>query len=201
MRILVALLLAALAAAGQSIVYTKVFPKSVPAYVKITLTMTGDATYQEEANEAEPVKFRVDATSTGAIFELADKLNHFKDNLESGLKVAKTGDKTYRWENGAASTQTTFNYSTNPDARSLQDWFERITETQRTLEDLQHTYRFDRLGVNDVLLRLEKSWTDKRVVAPGQFVALLDRIHKNEAIVNLARERAANLADAMRAAQ
>lgn len=189
----------ALSASGQRIVYTKVFPKSKPDYVRITIEKSGAATYQETADEPEPDKFQVDTAAASAIFALADKLDHFKPKLESGMKVAKTGDKTYRWEDGTAASEATYNHTTNDDARALQDWFERITECQRILAELQRTLRFDRLGVNDVVLRLNAVVQQKRVVAPQQFIPILDRIAKNESILNMARERAASLSDTFKA--
>lgn len=188
----------ALAADAQRIVYTKAFPKSVPAYVKITLTPAGAGTYQEEMDEANPVIFQADQAATSTIFDLAAKLDHFKAKLESGLKVAKTGDKTYRWEEGGSSNEVTFNHSTDENARALQDWFERITETQRILTDLERSYKYDRLGVNEVLVRLDTAWHQKRVVGADQFVTLLDRIQKNESLLNMARERAGSLSDAIK---
>ena len=192
------LLLTVLPVCAQQIVYTKVFPGSVPAYAKITVTKVGAATYQEDANETEPDKFQLDSASVNEIFALADKLDHFKGKIESGLKVAKTGDKTFRWEDGAASSQATFNFTTDDRAKELLTWFEHITETQRILADLQRTYRYDRLGVNEILLRLDSAWQGKRVVAPDQFVAILDRISKNESLLNMARDRAAALSEAIK---
>ena len=37
---------------------------------------------------------------TSEMFELAERLDHFKKPLESGLKVANMGEKTLRWEGG-----------------------------------------------------------------------------------------------------
>jgi hypothetical protein len=50
------------------------------------------------------------------------------------------------------------------------------------------------------VLRLDAAWSEKRLVGREQFLPLLDRIAKNEAFVNLARDRAARLAAALRAA-
>jgi hypothetical protein len=135
-----------------------------------------------------------------AIFDLADKLGHFKRPLESGLKVAKTGDKTFRWENGGDASEVKFNYSLDENARLLQDWFERISESERAMMSLRRAIRFDKLGVNDAVLRVDTAWAQKRLVGREQFLPLLDRIAKNESFVNIARERAARLADMLRAA-
>ncbi|MBZ5634000.1 MAG: hypothetical protein LAO55_12830 [Acidobacteriia bacterium] len=179
--------------------YTKIFPGSEPAYMAITMDKGGAVTYKE-AKDEEPETFKLEADAVQAIFDLVDKLDHFKRPLESGLKVAKTGDKTFRWENGAESNEAKFNYSLDENAKVLQDWFERISESERALMVLRRAIRFDKLGVNDAVLRVDTAFFQKRLVGREQFVPLLDRIAKNESFVNLARDRAARLADALRAA-
>ena len=59
---------------------------------------------------------------------------------------------------------------------------------------------FDKLGVNDAVLRVDTVWSQKRLVGREQFLPLLDRVAKNETFVNLARDRAARLAAVLRAA-
>jgi hypothetical protein len=66
--------------------------------------------------------------------------------------------------------------------------------------NLRRAIRFDKLGVNDAVLRVDAAWSQKRLVGREQFLPLLDRIAKNESFVNIARERAARLADALRVA-
>ena len=186
------------AADGPRVSFTKVFPGSDPAYMAVTLDKDGTATYRE-AKDEEPETFKLEPEAAAAIFSLADKLDHFKRPLESGLKVAKTGDKTFRWENGSESSEAKFNYSNEEDARTLQDWFERISESERAVMGLRRAIRFDRLGVNDAVLRVDMLWSQKRLVGRDQFLTLLDRVAKNQAFVNLARDRAARLANDMRA--
>ena len=64
---------------------------------------------------------------------------------------------------------------------------------------LRRNIRFDKLGVNDAVLRIDAAWSQKRLVGREQFLPLLDRVAKNETFINLARERAARLATTMRA--
>lgn len=178
--------------------FTKIFPGSDPAYMAATVDRNGAVTYRE-AKDEEPETFQMEPDAVKAIFDLADKLDHFKRPLESGLKVAKTGDKTFRWENGAEASEAKFNYSLDENARTLQDWFERISESERALMLLRRNIRFDKLGVNEAVLRVDAAWTQKRLVGREQFLPLLDRVAKNETFINLARERAARLAGTMRA--
>ena len=52
-------------------------------------------------------------------------------------------------------TEVKFNYSEDPEAKTLLDWFERIAETERALIELERPCRFDKLGVQDAILRIE----------------------------------------------
>jgi hypothetical protein len=189
----------AFAADTPRVIYTKSFPGSDPAYMAITVDKGGAVTYRE-AKDEEPETFQMEPDAVRAIFDLADKLDHFKRPLESGLKVARTGDKVFRWENGAEAGEAKFNYSLDENAKLLQDWFERISESERAMMNLRRAIRFDKLGVNDAVLRVDAACAEKRLVGREQLLPLLDRIAKNEAFVNLARDRAARLAAELRAA-
>jgi hypothetical protein len=111
------------------------------------------------------------------------------------------GLKTFAFEDGGEKHEIQFNYSQDLTAQALQDWFERITETESHFVNLDRTVHYDKLGVNEVLLQLQITWERKRLVAPEQFLPLLDRVAKNESFLHIARERAAELVDAIRKAQ
>jgi hypothetical protein len=192
------LLFAASAYAGPRLVYSKYFKGSVPEYVAITVERGGAATYQEAKEDDNPIKIQLSAADTQTLFDLAQKLDHFQRPLESALKVANMGTKTFAFEDGAEKHSIDFNYSQDTDAQALLDWFERITETEGHFVNLDRTVHFDKLGVNDVLLQLQITWDHKRLVDPGQFLALLDRIANNENFLHIARERAAEIAEAIR---
>jgi hypothetical protein len=187
-----------LAADAPKITYSKSFPKSVPAYVEIWVDKDGRGEYKEAADDENPLKFQLTDQETAEIFGLAGKLDRFTRPLESNLKVAFTGTKTFRWEAGAEKHEVKFNYSLDPAAQQLWDWFERITESELRLVALERAAKFDKLGVNQALLLLEASRDRNRLVAAEQFLPLLDRIVKNESYLHMARERAASLADAFR---
>ena len=189
-----------IAAAEPKITFSKSFPGSVPAYVEITVDKTGAAEYKEDPKDDNPLKFQLQPEETSAIFSLGDRLDHFNHPIESGLKVANMGLKTFRYVPGdGASHEVKFNYSEDPEAKTLLDWFERISETERALIDLERAVRFDKLGVQDAILRIEVTRDQKRLVAERQFLPLLDRVVKNESYLHMARERAAALTESIRA--
>ena len=204
MKLRTALLIAVLAAAACAadvprISFSKSFPGSVPAYFAITVERTGATSYNESQDPDNAEKIQLENSVVTDMFELADRLEHFKKPLESGLKVANMGAKTLRWEAGGDHSQAKFNYSTNEDAKLLTDRFERIAESTQTLLELRRAARHDRLGVNASVLKIQSMWNNKRLVGTAQFLPLLDQVAQDEAYIHMARERAAQIADAIRA--
>jgi hypothetical protein len=114
------------------------------------------------------------------------------------------GLKTFRYEAGGSgqtkATEVQFNYTVDPDGKALADWFERIAESERSLIKLETSVRFDKLGVQEAILRIEVIRDQKQLVAPEQFLPMLDRVAKNESFLHMARERAAALAESIRGA-
>jgi hypothetical protein len=183
--------------ASPRLVFTKSFPGSVPEYVWIGVSKGGALEYKESTKEDEqPVKAQLPDSDATALFSLAEKLGYFKGQLESGLKVANTGKKTFRYEPDAGTpTEAVFNYSLDVNAQQLLEKFEQIAASERAYVDLDRTVHFDKLGVNDALAEIESLWLRKQLTAPLQFVPLLERISSRPAFMHLARERAARLKD------
>jgi hypothetical protein len=185
-----------LCAGTPKLIFTKSFPGSVPEYVRLDIDRTGAFEYRESAKDNQPLRAQLPNSDTAALFSMAEKLGYFKSPLESGLKVANTGKKTFRYENESGSpTEVSFNYSTNETAQQLLDRFEQIAATERAYLELDRTMRYDRLGVNDALAEIESIWLKKQLAAPEQFVPLLTRIASHEAFMHMVRERAAKLKD------
>jgi hypothetical protein len=194
------IIVAGAAIGAPRLYYSKFFKGSVPEYVAITVERDGKATYQEAKDDDNPLRIQLAEADTQELFALADKLDHFQRPIESGLKVANLGVKTFRFEDGAEKHEIQFNYSLDATAQTLLDWFERVSESEQNLVNLERTVKFDHLGVNEALLQLQVTLEHRRVIAPEQFLPLLDRVSKNESFMHIARERAAGMAEAIRKA-
>jgi len=184
---------------SSRLIFTKAFAGSSPPFEEIAIETGGAGTYREDLQDEDPVKFQLPASDAGQMFGLADKLDRFSRPLESGLKVANMGKKTFRLEADAKPSEVSFNYTEDLDARALTEWFERIAETERSYLELQRSVKFDKLGAQQAILRIEILKDQKRLVAPDQFLPLLDRVTKNESFLHMARDRAAALAEWIRA--
>src|SRR5690242_2995400 len=103
------------------IVYTKSFPGSTPEYMEVRLDKSGNAEYRDKADDELPIKFRLNEAEVQEVFQLAEKLDYFRHELEAPLKVAFMGAKTFRYEDGARKTEVKFNYSTEIPAQTLLD--------------------------------------------------------------------------------
>lgn len=191
--LLASFLLPATAADGPRLFYSKTFPGSKPPYMEIRLDHDGHAEYREAPGEEFPTVFRLRPHEARVVWELADKLDHFRRPLESGLKVARMGDKLLRWEQDGERHEAKFNHTLDPDAQLLHDWFERMSESAILQADLERAVKYDRLGVNQAILRIEAAWDRKRLVGVDQYIPLLKRVAANSTYLNMARERAEKL--------
>ena len=195
------LVTAVFGADGPRILYSKSFPGSSPAFVATTVEKTGAVEFRDTPAEENPVRFKLTEAEVAEIFALAEKLDWFRRPLESPLKVAFTGAKSFRYENGAEKSEVKFNFTEDAAGRAIGDWFERITESAELNITLERAAKYDKLGVFKALLQLEATMDRKRLVGAVQFLPMLDRIVKNETYMHTARTRAAGIAEAIRAAQ
>jgi hypothetical protein len=202
MKIFILLLAAVSACAADAprITFSKSFPGSAPPFFAITVERTGAVSYNESEDPDNAENLQLEEHALGEIFALAEKLDYFKKPLESGLKVANMGQKTLRWEQGAEKSEAKFNYSSLEDAKLLADWFERIGDSTRLMLELKRVTRHDKLGVDAAILKVQTLWNNKRLLGTAQFLPLLDQVANNETYIHMARERAAQIADAIRAA-
>ncbi len=184
------------ASGSPRLIYTKSFPGSSPEYLRLTVGSDGALEYSEALKDDRPLRAQLQASDAASLFEMAGKLDDFKTPLESGLKVANTGKKVFRYEDGnGAGFETTFNYSVNPMAQELLRKLEQIAGSERAYLDLDRTIHFDKLGVNDALAEIEELWLHKQLAAPEQFLPLLTRVATHDSFMHLARDRAARLKD------
>jgi hypothetical protein len=189
-----------LAAAEPKISFTKSFPGSIPPYCAVEIAKDGSLVYKESPTDEQPLKTQLQEPDVTVVFGLAEKLGYFKTPIESGLKVANTGKKTFRYESaGGAASETVFNYSTLPEAQQLLDKFENVAASERSYIALDRAVHFDKLGVNDALAEVESLWLRKELAAPLQFIPLLTRISSHEAFMHLVRDRAAKLKEEFQA--
>jgi hypothetical protein len=187
---------------AATVTYQKVFKGSIPEYVDISIRQDGSGTWdiRQLDEDAAPQAFKVSETLAGEIFSLAGQLHDFDGvELDTQRRIAYLGKKTFRYEQGARKTEVTYNYTLNEDAAELQRIFEGLGREEADIQDLQRVMRYDRLGINDVLLRIEADVNANAIPAPENLTPVLDQISSDERYMQIARQRAQSLAQRLRA--
>ena len=188
-----------LPAGAAELFFSRNFPGSAPPYFDITLSSDGAASYREAPDE-DPLEFRVEASTVATLMRRVQALDALAKPIASKRKVAFTGDKTLRFKgDDGRQAEVKFSYTEDVEAQDIVSWFLRAGETARHRIDLERVLRFDRLGVNDALLRLQTSFDRDRVVAPDQLVPVLQEIVGQDRILHLARSRAAAMLEKIQA--
>jgi len=190
--------------AAAEITFRKVFKTSYPEFVEIKINQAGSGTYdiRQLDEDASPQPFEVSAPLAQRIFALAAKLNNFQNvDLDVHRRLANLGAKTLLYQKGAEKHQTDFNYTLDDTATQLVNIFEGLSRQNTDLSDLVRTMRYDHLGVNDVMLQIERDYNNKLLPEPERLLPTLDQLAADEKFIDLARTRARNLATHIRSSQ
>jgi hypothetical protein len=154
----------------------------------------GKGVYREAPDEEDPLTFQLSGEDRDWLFAKAAELDRFNRNVASKRKVAFTGDKILRFESGGETEgEAKFVYTEDAVAAELTTWFLRVSETERHYIAVERAVQFDRLGVNDALLSLHSAYDKGRIVAPAQFLPLLEQVVAQQKIMHQARARASAL--------
>jgi len=183
------------------ITFRKVFKSSYPEFVEIKLKQNGTGVYdiRQMDDDPSPQTLAVSPALAQKIFDLAGKLHDFQGvDLEVHKRLANLGEKTFRYEKGGESHETEFNYTLDNTAAQLLAIFEGLSKQESDLSDLQRTMRYDRLGVNDVVMQIEGDYDNKQLPEPERFLALLDQLAEDTKFIDIARDRARTLAGRIR---
>ncbi|MGB2622138.1 MAG: hypothetical protein WA857_07390 [Candidatus Acidiferrum sp.] len=182
--------------------YRRIFKSSSPEFIEIIVhDDTNAATFEIRQLDEEPgaLPFEVGAPLREKMFELAAQLNHFQGlDLDVHRRIANLGEKTFRWQQGAESHETKFNYTVNTAAAQLMQIFEGLALQQEMVTLLQRRMKYDRLGINDALLQFEIDLDHKLLPEPQRALPELDQIAGDSRFVEIGRQRARALAERIR---
>jgi hypothetical protein len=192
------------AMSGAVVTYRKVFKTSFPEFVEIKVDQSGAGTWdiRQLDEDASPQQFQISAALAQRIFALAGNLHNFQGaDLDVHRRLANLGEKTFTYANGSETHSTTFNYTLDASATQLMNIFEGLARQTTDLSDLTRTMRYDHLGVNDVMKQIEEDYNTKQLPEPELLLPALDQLAGDEKYVDIARQRARNLASKIRAGQ
>ncbi len=198
---------AAPASDSATVSYRFDWPVGVPwTSFSISVQADGKAAFQgsphpeENNSDTDPVRqdFTLSNSNREKIFELAEKLNYFRGDLDSHLKhVAQTGRKTLEYKSPQIQSSATFNWSQNPDVQELVHKFTGIAATIDYGRKLAFQYRFDKLGMDQRLKQLEELQASHDVVELRLIAPILRKIAADPNLMNISRESARHLLENM----
>ena len=204
---LVALILAVTASLAQqsppaTISFSLDFPQSIPDHYVITISSDRHATYDStgkltpESDPGDPFHddFTVSADTCKKIFELAAKVKYFEGQIDSGnKKLASTGVKVLKYEEGSRKTEATYNYSAIPAVQQLTAVFQNISTTLEFGRRLDFFYRHQKLALEDELKHMEESAKSNNLGELQAIAPILQRIAADHSVLNVTRARAQRL--------
>lgn len=186
---------------GATLSYRKVFKDSAPEFVEIKVRENGSGTIdlRRLEDEPDPESLEVSPQLAAKMLEMAAELDHFRNtHLDVRRRVANLGEKTFRYERGREAYETTFNYTVNPTAQQLMQVFEGLARQHEHLTVLNRRIRYDRLGVNDALLKFEVDLNRKIIPEPERLLPTLETIANDTRMIEMTRHRARSLIERIR---
>jgi len=188
------------------------FPGSMPSHYAISLESTGRAAYRSDAptdtmrdpNSLRPgqplptdpymLKFTMTQPTRERIFELAEQLNFFAGKFDyTKRKVASSGVKTLVFADPRRHNETSYNWSENPQIQELTRIFQNISMTLEFGRRIEHDLRYDRLGVDAELRRMEEAQSHKELLELQAVEPVLRRVANDSSVLHVARLRADKL--------
>jgi hypothetical protein len=160
---------------------------------KVRLQADGAGMYSEGA--AADVK-QMPLTVSAATLERLKQGEHAAKNGKCETKaknVAKTGEKTIRYESGDKTAECTFNYSDDAGLMGTTATFTAIADTMQRGERLQHDLRYDRLGLDAEMEALVAAQKDGSAIEIGNIASVLQTVVSDDHVIDRVRRRAARL--------
>ena len=160
---------------------------------KVRLQADGAGTYSEGA--AADAK-QMPLTVSAATLERLKQGEHAAKSGKCETKaknVAKTGEKTIRYEAEERTAECTFNYSDDVGLMGTTAAFMAIADTMQRGERLQHDLRYDRLGLDAEMEALVEAQKSGSAIEIGNIATVLQALVSDEHVIDRVRRRAARL--------
>jgi hypothetical protein len=178
------------------VTFTQTWPEATPPFYSIAVDGSGRTTYVSTPGRAESgnpydVKFVLSEQTRVRIFDLAKQLNYFDGKFDyRKSRIAFTGTKTLKFQNGKTEHETSYNWSDNLALQDLTKLFQNMSETIELGRSVAEKYRFDKLGVDAEMKKLEQATKDDRVAELQAIEPILAKIAKDPGMMNITRHRA-----------
>jgi hypothetical protein len=181
------------------------WPSADPQWYELVVQPDGSALYRslphQDSNSDDPapapykLSFTLSPRSRQTIFALVP-IQRFQGTLDK-IKVAFTGTKIVRYEDGTGLTSTlSYNYSLSPELTRFTELMQGISDTIESAQTLRFQLRFDKLALDATLRSIENLVSIQRFAELQLMEPELNRIANDPSVMNIARQRARRLLQA-----
>jgi hypothetical protein len=115
------------------------------------------------------------------------------ETFESGKKIADLGAKRVSIELPSGKREGTFNFSLRKDITDLSTFFEALINQETIGFDITNAMQFERLSIPKRLEQVENELRANRIADPQGLIPVLEKIEKDQQIMNYARTQAGKL--------
>ena len=160
----------------------------------IQLDADGKGNIQFKRRELESVNQPLQLSATGrekflSLLAATNYLDH-PETFESGRKIADLGKKRISVDLPSGKREGAFNFSLRKDITDLSTFFEGLINQETLAFDIGNAIQFERLSIPKRLEQLENEFKSNRIADPERLIPLLERIEKDQQIMNYARTNA-----------
>lgn len=192
------------AAESATVTFSLDFPNSDPDHYSITVQSDGHARYEcsakvsESSDERETyeTEFNFSDATRARIFDLTARAHYFSGKVDSGnRKLAFTGAKKLIYKDAQRETSAPYNFSSDPTIQQLTTLFQSVDATLEFGRRLAHYHRYQKLALDDELKQMEDQARRGQLVELQAVKPILQEIHDDASVVNVARARAQRIMD------
>lgn len=173
--------------------FSKTLKGGSPEYLEVRIDANGRGTYQSRSSQdaVMPVSLQVSAPTSAQIFSLAKSLNYFHSlDLDTHHKIADMGLKTLTYQNGNEVNQVQFNYTEKRAGQRLTDIFEKISNVEERISELEHAMKYDRLSLPEILAQIQDGLDNDSFVETSLMIPTMEKISTDPHLMHLAQSRA-----------
>ena len=175
------------------VTFTKTLAGSTPEYLSLSIDSNGKGAYDSHkmGDPAAPRPLQISAETTAQIFSLTQSLDYFRaGNLDSHHRVADMGLKILTYQDTREINKVQFNYSENRSAQQLADIFEKISNVEERITQLDYAMKYDHLNLPQVLRQVQYGMENNYFVEAALMIPTLEKISADPHYLHLAQSRA-----------
>jgi hypothetical protein len=163
----------------------------------------GEIKFKRRQAETVTLPMQLSAPAREKFLSLLAATNYLDhpETFESGRKIANLGAKRLTIELPSVKREGTFNFSMRKDITDLSSFFEALLNQETLAFDLSNAMQFERLSIPKRLEQVQNELRSNRIADPERLIPVLDRIEKDQQILNYARTEAGKIKKQIEAAK